>query len=344
MIPDPLQESPDLSVYREFVSQEMGCTTPLPHAATAANGLFELLPKLADDSPEHHLWPWNTAACLSVNAYPANCPEIFVAMPSYNQGKFIEAAIRSVLLQNYPKLTFVLFDADSNDQTQTIIEKYRECLSFVRIGADRGQGHAINMAFSLANNSGLLGWLNSDDMYLPGALSRVATEFCRDPNVDFLYGDGVEINEDCSSHSLQCAGVVHPSFRRYPGTIFSHSAFWSTRVHQPIWEQLECAVDYELWIRILPECRRIRYLPYPLGAIRVHHDAKSHDPALVASWENDKVLNGQRHRHLYGPDPIRRLAHRLVNRFSRSIRISKLTQNAATTLQKTNWPQAESQD
>lgn len=332
-----LEPLPDLGSYRQTLQRELRLGSPLPTAAFSQENSINHLPAPIHAGEDSGRWPWCVPPDQNSTRYPTNCPDLFIAMPSYNQGRYIEAAIRSVLLQNYPKLTFVIFDGNSTDETRMVLDRYRDFCSFVQIGPDRGQGHAINMAFALAEDTGLRGWLNSDDLYLPNAFRHLANLYVTDTNVDFIYGNGIQIDANCTTFTPQLAGVPHKAFRRYPGAIFSHSAFWSPRVHLPIWEALHCALDYELWVRMIPRCRRIRYLPYPLGAIRVHEEAKTHNPSQAAAWKRDETLNGKAHRNLYGPDPIRKRIHRMINLMFRYVRSSTADLNAVETLQAAGW-------
>ncbi len=119
-------------------------------------------------------WPW-TEASKSVpetieNGHP--WPRITIVTPSYNQGSYIEKTIRSVLLQGYPNLEYMIFDGASTDGAVEVIRKYEPWLAYWESVKDRGQSHAINKGLQRASGS-VLNWLNSDDYLLPNALARV---------------------------------------------------------------------------------------------------------------------------------------------------------------------------
>lgn len=99
-------------------------------------------------------------------------PAISIVTPSYNQGLFLEETIRSVLLQDYPNLEYIIIDGGSNDESVEIIEKYAPCLSYWVSERDLGQSHAINKGFELASGE-VFGWLNSDDYFQIGALATL---------------------------------------------------------------------------------------------------------------------------------------------------------------------------
>lgn len=313
-MPDP-QHLPDLAVYRrELISA--GAPKGLPLVPCRDIGLLAELPA---PPKGRHSWPWDRETPPLIAG--GDWPTISIITPSFQQGAYLEETIRSVLLQNYPCLQFVIMDGGSTDDSAAIIERYRPWLSFARSAPDRGQAHALNLAFSLTVPEGLQGWLNSDDVYMPGALHAIARLWMRrQPRL--IYGNGLSLDKATECLQLDLAGYPHPAFRRYPGILLSHATFWDGCLLEPFNELLFGALDYEFWVRLLPKAGRPHYLSLPLGTIRVHASAKSHDPKLQARWGNDATLNGARHPRLYGPDPVRRrlfvLTSRLVRRFRRA--------------------------
>src|SRR5665648_378984 len=100
-------------------------------------------------------------------------PRISIVMPSFNQGVFLEEAIRSILDQHYPNLEFMILDGQSTDNSQAIIERYASCLAYWQSKPDQGQSDAIVQGMSRATGD-LLGWVNTDDALLPGSLDAIA--------------------------------------------------------------------------------------------------------------------------------------------------------------------------
>jgi len=134
-------------------------------------------------------WPWTEESPQLPDTMPDGSPwpKISIVTPSYNQGRFIEETIRSVLLQGYPNLEYMIFDGGSSDNSVEVIQKYANWLTYWTSEPDRGQAHAINKGFDRATGS-LLAWINSDDLYLPGALKSFAEHHMMSPR-SILLGD-----------------------------------------------------------------------------------------------------------------------------------------------------------
>ncbi len=114
-------------------------------------------------------------------------PRISIVTPSYNQGEFIEETIRSVALQNYPDLEYFIMDAGSTDDTLRVIEQHSRWTTSWVSEPDRGQAHAVSKGWNQATGE-ILGWLNSDDLLMPGALEHVASVFQSEPDCIAVVG------------------------------------------------------------------------------------------------------------------------------------------------------------
>jgi len=123
----------------------------------------------------------------------ARLPRLSVVTPSYNQGRFIEETIRSVLLQDYPNLEFIIIDGGSTDNTIEVIKKYETWLAYWVSESDRGQSHAINKGIIKATGE-ILFWLNSDDVVLPGAFKKIAGVFSDNPEIKMVIGQAKVID------------------------------------------------------------------------------------------------------------------------------------------------------
>jgi glycosyltransferase involved in cell wall biosynthesis len=302
---------PDLADYRrEFLAA--GVALPLTPAPWRAEGLLATLPP---PTVGRRGWPWTTQT-ESFATPLENWPKITIVAPSYQQGDYLEENLRSVLLQNYPRLEFIVMDGGSTDASPTVIERYRPWLSYAQTARDRGQAHAINLGFSLAAGE-IFGWLNSDDFLLPGALRRVAEAWRS--GAEFIYGDGLELDQATGRRRYATANFAHSRYVKFPGLVHQHSTFWSAARHQSVWEEQHCAIDYELWIRLLPGLR-VRHIDWALAVARQHGEAKTFNPAIKQRWAEDAERNGLAHPALYRRRPWLDREYRLVQRIVHSWR------------------------
>src|SRR5512138_1788368 len=122
-------------------------------------------------------------------------PLVSIITPSFNQAAFLETTIRSVLDQDYPSLEYFIVDGGSKDGSLEIIQRYAHRLAGWVSEPDRGQTDAINKGFGMAHGE-ILAWLNSDDVYQPGAVAEAATFLQQNPEVGLVYGDATYIDEN----------------------------------------------------------------------------------------------------------------------------------------------------
>ncbi|AZI25846.1 glycosyltransferase [Pedobacter sp. G11] len=271
---------PNLSVYRSEY-EAAGLSLPLSPVKKNHGGLLSVLPKAA---AEKKGWPWTTETDVKVFDSNINWPKITVVTPSFNQGVFIEQTIRSVLLQNYPNLEYIIIDGGSKDETQAIIEKYAPWLSYQESRNDRGQGHAINKGFSIASGQ-YYTWINSDDYFLENVLHKVAYKFLT-TKAKFIYGYGYSYNTATNTFLLVKVPPVLDFFLKIP-SIIQPSTFWTAAINQPIWEDLYCSLDFELWLRIARGNRKL-LIKEPLSVANGHDMAKTFNPEMKHKWDDDE--------------------------------------------------------
>ena len=273
---------PNLAQYRLNYLQK-GVDLPLATVPFNSTGLLELLPPAPTDKTG---WPWTEQTTPATYHPDIKWPKITVVTPSYNQDAYLEQTIRSVLLQNYPNLEFIIIDGGSTDKSKLIIEKYAPWISYRQSEKDNGQGHAINLGFSLASGR-YYSWINSDDYYLNNVFYRVVRCFLS-ARVDFIYGYAYSFNVAKQHMELIKVPPFLDRFIRIP-TLAQPSCFWSAGIHQPIWEELQCSLDYELWLRLVKGNSR-KLIRKPLSVANVHDGAKTADPKMQAAWQQDHEL------------------------------------------------------
>jgi glycosyltransferase involved in cell wall biosynthesis len=207
-----------------------------------------------------------------------NTPLISIITPSFNQVKFLRQTIESVLSQDYPNLEYIIIDGNSTDGSQEIIREYAEKLAYWESIPDRGQTEAINKGFAKANGK-YLAWLNSDDVYQPGALSEAVGYLEKNPDVGMVYGDCTYIDaEGRTIGRFPAAQTDYKRLRRGYVHIPQQASFFRRDLWQkvgPLDPSFYFAMDYDLWVRLAKEAH-LDYLPGHLWAsFRLHGDAKT---------------------------------------------------------------------
>lgn len=200
-------------------------------------------------------------------------PRISIVTPSFNQGRFIERTLLSVLDQDCAGLEYFVQDGGSADETPAILRRYEERLSGWASERDSGQSQAINRGFARTRGE-IMGWLNSDDLLLPGALSFVADFFRRHPEVDVVYGDRLLIDEEDREIGRWIMPGHDGAMLSWGDYIPQETLFWRRgiweRAGARVDESLRFAMDWDLLLRLRDTGARFVHLPRFLGAFRVH--------------------------------------------------------------------------
>ena len=239
-------------------------------------------------------WPWTeeNPQLQDTLADGSYWPRVSIVTPSYNQGQFIEETIRSVLLQGYPNLEYIIMDGGSTDDSVDSIRKYEPWLANWISEPDRGQSHAINKGIQQASGDILL-WLNSDDLCLPDAFRKVALAFLADPTVSLITGqariidaNGENIGELRSYFISWDELVTNPcNSIRQISTFFSRSLFNELGL---VDENLHIAMDTDLLVRFT-QFQVPQILDDYLSAFRKHQDAKTFTQLIKGYEESDRV-------------------------------------------------------
>ncbi len=234
----------------------------------------------SDSPPIKELpWPWVNGTFRPSTAVECNFkwPKISIVTPSYNQGAFIEETIRSVLLQSYPDLEYIIIDGGSTDGTVEIIKKYERWITYWVSEKDRGQCEAINKGFAKASGD-VLGWLCSDDVYAPGSLHRVAQKL-RDTRSSMAVGASVITRgPETLEGSTDRRQPSYPEMAYNVRTFPQPSVFWRRELWEaagPLREDLYYVMDYDLWLRMVPLASAVFFMDEVLSYQRTHANQKS---------------------------------------------------------------------
>jgi glycosyltransferase involved in cell wall biosynthesis len=222
-----------------------------------------------------------------------------IVTPSYNQAAFISKTIESVLCQEGPfRIEYLVMDGGSSDRSVEIIRGWADrvaagdfkprCEGVAmawQSGPDRGQSHAINEGLRRATGD-VAAYINSDDLYTPGAFARVAAELLARPDVDFIHGDGDVIDASGGvqwewlsrpyDHSVLTS--YHFLWNDFTNYIMQQATFWRRSVHERIGyldESFHFAMDAEFWVRAGAAGLKLRHLPVKLGQFRLIEGTKS---------------------------------------------------------------------
>lgn len=228
-------------------------------------------------------------------------PAIAIVTPSLARARYLELTVRSVLDQGYPRLEYVVQDGGSEDGSQKVIRRYAERLHHWESKPDRGQADALNRGFE-RTSAAVMGYLNADDLLLPGALAYVGAYFARNPSVGVVYGHRVLIDEDGMEIGRQVLPRHDDGVLSWGDFIPQETLFWRRSAWEAAGgffdESFECAMDWDLLVRLRDSGARMVRLPRFLGAFRVHGDQKTvRLGPTVATEEMERIR-----RRIHGRD------------------------------------------
>jgi glycosyltransferase involved in cell wall biosynthesis len=204
-------------------------------------------------------------------------PLVSIVTPSFNQARYLESTLRSVLEQDYPNLEYLLVDGGSTDGSLEIIRRYADRLAWWVSEKDRGQTDAINKGFAHANGK-ILAWLNSDDTYEPNAIREAVAFLQEHPEVGMVYGDANFIDENGRVVGrFPAAQTNYKRLRQGYVHIPQQSAFWRAHLWRkvgPLDPAFYFAMDYDLWVR-LAALAPLQYQPRVWANFRLHTQGKT---------------------------------------------------------------------
>jgi glycosyltransferase involved in cell wall biosynthesis len=214
-------------------------------------------------------------------------PRVSIVTPSFNQGQYINSTVRSVLSQDYQNLEYLVMDAASTDGTLEVLQRYADAhptiMRFVS-ETDGGQTHALNKAVAQTTGE-IIGWLNSDDFFAPGAISAAVEFFQQNTDVDLVYGDANFV--DAKDQLITACAHVEPydwhRLVHYTDFIVQPAAFFTRRAFDAVGggdESLRYTMDYDLFLKIASRFK-VAYLPRMMANFRWWGQNKS----ATGGWE-----------------------------------------------------------
>ena len=245
------------------------------------------LSQLPTPAPDKTGWPW-TDESRSLNDIAPDgkqWPRVSIITPSFNQAQYIEETIRSVILQGYPNLEYLIFDGGSKDGSVEIIKNYSPWIDYWVSEPDGGQSNAINEGLKLASGQ-LVTWINSDDLLCKNALVEQASRYEGSDNIIYVgkctYIDaaGNFLSEHTGSvHCIEDLVRVGDFWRRgnqivQPEVLFPRALALSVGGLNP---RNHLTMDYEFWGRLLLAGGRFEYTEIPFGVFREHANQKTQD-------------------------------------------------------------------
>ena len=242
-------------------------------------------------------WPWTVESTpLSQEQFSGQLwPKISIVTPSYNQGDYLEMTIRSVLLQGYPKLEYIIIDCLSTDNSLEIIKKYEKYIGFWCSEEDEGQSDAINKGVRMSTGD-LIAWINSDDFLQPRSLFHVAEMYVRNPSAGVYVGGGqfvdkfgklILVKEPASDLSFSSLLTWLDDFHFMQPSCFFRRDAWDEC--GPLDLGLHCSMDLDLWLKFAKKYQFFSTTEN-LSCSRVHEAAKTSQFANMSIVDSCIVL------------------------------------------------------
>ncbi len=203
-------------------------------------------------------------------------PLVSIITPSYNQGRYIEETIQSVVKQDYPNIEYIVIDGLSTDNSVEIIEKYKDQITYFVSEKDDGQSEAINKGFNIATGD-IIAWLNSDDVYTEGAISSAVEMLEKNPICGFVFGNVLSIDMASNVFNTMTFGdwglaeLMRFKIISQPGIFMRKSALDAVGYLNPAYNYL---MDHHLWLKISAKFP-VQYANAFWAAARYHPEAKN---------------------------------------------------------------------
>lgn len=205
--------------------------------------------------------------------------KISIVLISYNQGRFIEETIKSLLSQTYSNLELLLIDGGSTDDTMEIVRKYEDKFSVIIHEKDNGQTDAINKGFKLATGE-LKGWINSDDVLYPDCVEQIVNVYDQNKEAVILYSSTIDLIDLQGNKCGTCVRIIPNQnyLLKKAYSVNQQGSFYSAQALEKIHyldENLHYCMDLDLWLRLLNLGNIYRYENEPLAAFRLGEYTKT---------------------------------------------------------------------
>ena len=218
-----------------------------------------------------------------------------IVIPSFNQGRFIEATLLSIFNQTYQNYEVIVMDGGSRDQTVSILKRYEEKISYWQSEREGGQSDAIAKGFLRASGD-VFCWLNSDDVYLPSALESVA-EFFNKSDADVVYGNKRLIDQDGKLIGVRVLTDFLPNFLKEAYLcggfgIYQPSSFWRADLYKKtsgVDPNLRFSMDNELFNQFIVADAKFCFVNKELSGFRVHETSKTSTQQQIADVERAEL-------------------------------------------------------
>jgi glycosyltransferase involved in cell wall biosynthesis len=263
-------------------------------------------------------WPWTEETPPSENpGDPNSWPRLTVVTPSFNQSGYIEETIRSVLLQGYPDLEYIVMDGGSTDGSVEIIRKYEKHLAYWTSEKDQGASDAIRKGFERATGS-IFAYLNSDDLYVPGVIHDLVNRL-QTTRADVVYGNAYWIDQE---------GRILAERRQTPFSRLAYlygaadlqqpATFWTSRIYREAGGMdgsFHCAFDTDLFARFVAKGGKFSHLRRFVAKCRLHASQKTEVFFETSKRETATI------RARYTAVPLRSFEGVLLRNFGRMRRL-----------------------